>query len=296
MNSLQGLFEISIDLVHTVENRAAGSGRLGSRVARAMASAESERVCREGELYSCVCAMLAVREVIAGGKGTKRGVVAVATWSALSFGAPLSEPGLEVLRKEILVYAQRKSLQMASRNRQRSEAPEGQTGSRSATPVKRELLETNEALRRSAALDQEEIALLRWLLADKSVGLGLRFGDINRPETATLAMGMELGRLLTVFPTVAHYRLGERFVMESPLLDLRQLIDAVGDDRGHLAALCSDQGVVDAFPSVFPLLRALAGGPVESGGARIKRPLSEWWGRALLESAAVVLGSRKGWG
>ena len=295
VNSPQGLFEISNDLQHIVENRAVGSGRVGLHVARAAASAEIEGVREEGALYSCVCAMLAVREVIASGVGTKRGVMAVATWSALSFGPTLSQPRLEVLRREILTQAQRVALEMASRARRRSEGPRGGTPSRSATAVKRELSETKERLRRNTALDREEIALLRWLLADRSVELGSRVADIGRQETAALAMGMELGRLLTVFPTVAHHRLGERFVKETAPLDLRQLIDAIGGDRGRLAALCSDQNVVEACPSVFPLTRALAGGPVEGAGARIGRPLSEWWGRALLETAAAGLGSRKGW-
>ena len=295
VNSPQGLFKISDDLGHIVEKRAVGSGELGTHVASLLTDDESEGDRTDGELYSCVCAMLAVRQVIAAGGGLKRGFMAVSTWSALSFGAPSSEPRLEALRQEILAHAQRQSLQTASRARQRTEGRKGQTGSRSAAAMKRELSETNEGLRRNAGLDKEEIGLLKWLLADESKGLGLRFGEIARPETAALAMGMELGRLLTVFPTVAHYRLGERFVREPRSLDLRRLIDSVGDDRGHLAGLCSGKMVVEACPSVFPLMTALAGRPVEGRGARIERPLTEWWGRALLESAAAVVGSRKGW-
>ena len=295
VNSPQALFEISNGLEHIVANRVLGSGQLGSHVASAVARTESDMLPREGELYSCVCAMLAVREVIAAGNGPKRGVLGVATWSALSFGAPLLEPRLELLRQEILACAQRASLQMATRARQRSEEPKARTPSRSATVLKRELSETIDALRRNAALDQEEITLLRWLLADKSGGLGLEFGDIRRPETAALAMGIELGQILTVFPTVAHYGLLERFVGESPALDLPQFIDAVGGDRPHLVAMCSDYGIMEACPSVFPLMRALAGKPVAGGGARIRRSLTEWWGRALLEGAATVLGGRKGW-
>ncbi len=295
VNSPLGLFKISEDLGHIVEKRAAGSGELGTHVASVLTDDESEVDCTDGELYSCICAMLAVRQVIAAGGGLKRGFMAVSTWSTLSFGAPLSEPRMEALRQEILAHAQRESLQMASRVRQRTEGPRGQAGSRSAAAMRRELSETNEALRRNAELDKEDIALLRWLLADESRGLGLPFGEIVRPETAALAMGMELGRLLTVFPTVAHYRLGERFVRELRSPDLRRLIESVGDDRGPLAGLCSGKMVVEACPSVFPLMTALAGRPVEGRGARIARSLTEWWGRALLESAAAVVGSRKRW-
>ena len=295
VNSPRGLFAIGNDLQHIVENRAAGSGPLGTHVARAMAGSKSQRDRREDALYSSVCAMLAVREVLAGGGDTKRGVAAVATWSALSFGAPLLELRLEALRKELLVRAREKSLQMASLARQRLQGPTSHTSSPSPALLKRQLAETNKAWRRNAALDHEAIALLRWLLADKCLGLGCGFGDIGVPETAALAMGMELGRMLTIFPTGAHYRLGPHFVKQSRSLDLRQLIDAVGADRRRLAELGPDQSVAEAWPAVFPLMSALAGGSVQDGGARIGRSLTEWWERAVLERAAAALASRKGW-
>ena len=289
VNSPLGLFGLADDLAHMVEERGAGSGALGTLVARTLADAETEGNGTAGGLYSCVCAMLAVRQVVAGDGGPKRAAMGVATWSALSFKAPLAEPRLEELRGEILANACRESLRMASQARRRGEESVGQTGG--AAAAKRVI----EALRRNAALDGEEVELLRWILADECRGLGLAFGDISRSETAALAMGMELGQLLTVFPTAAHYRLGKRFVKEGCLFDLARLVEAVGDDRDRLAGLCSNQAVVEACPSVFPLLTALSGGTVEGRGAGIERSLTEWWGRALLESAAAVVGSRKRW-
>ena len=291
VNSPLGLFELADDLAHMVEERGAGSGALGTLVARTLADVEAEgNSSTAGGLYSCVCAMLAARQIVAGDGGPiKRAAMAVATWSALSFKAPLAEPRLEELRGEILANARRESLRMASQARRRGEESVGQTGS--AAAAKRVI----EALRRNAALDGEELELLRWILADECRGLGLGFGDISRSETAALAMGIELGQLLAVFPTVAHYRLGKRFVKEGCLLDLARLVEAVSDDRDRLAGLCSNQPVVEACPSVFPLLTALSGGTVEGRGAGIERSLTEWWGRALLESAAAVVGSRKRW-
>ena len=241
--------------------------------------------------------MLAVREVLAasGGGDTKRGVAAVATWSALSFGAPLSELRLEALRQELLARARARSLQMASLARRRLDGPQSHTGSPSPALLKRQLAETIEAWQRNAALDQEAIALLRWLLADECLGLECAFGDIALPETAALAMGMELGRLLTKFPTGMHFRLGTHFVKESGSLGLRHLIDAIGADRPRLAALCPDASVAEAWPAVFPLMGALAGGPVGGDGGWIGRSLIEWWERAVLETAAAGLASRKGW-
>ena len=294
-SSPRRLFEICNDLAHIVENRATGNEQLASPVAMTLADAESNRIRGEGTLYPRVCAMLAVREVLAGGGGPKRGVVAMATWSALSFGAPLSEPRLEALRREILVLAQHESLRMGERARQRPEGPVRQIGARGGTAVKQELIKVNNVLRKNAGLDQEEIALLRWLLADRSAGLGLAFRDIGPPVTAALAMGMELGRLLNAFPAVAHYRLGTHFVRESPSLDIRQVVAAVGADQARLAALFSDERVTKAWPAVFPLVTALAGRPVKGSGRRTKRSLMEWWERAVLESSATGLASKRGW-
>ena len=295
VNSPHGLFEVSNDLERVTENRAVGCAELGAHVARILSSVDPERVRTDGQLCSWVCAMLAVRHVMAGSGGSKRGVMAVAMWSALSFRAPLAEPRLEALRKETLACARQKSLQVASEGRERPGPAEATMGRRSSSAVTRELSETKEALRRNADVDREEIAVLRWLLADESGRLGLPYVGIEQPETAVLAMGLELGHLLTTFPTVAHYRLGRRFVREPRSLDLCKLIEAVGDDRKHLAASYLDNPVVEACPSVFPLLTALARGRLDVGGARIERSLNEWWGRALLESAAAVLGAKKGW-
>ena len=78
-------------------------------------------------------------------------------------------------------------------------------------------------------------------------------------------------------------------------LDLGRLVDAVGADRGKLATRYPEHLVIEECPFVFPLLTALRHGSICGRGSRIERRMSEWWGRALLESAAAVVGSRKGW-
>ena len=295
LNSPQALFEVCNDLERIVETRAAGSGRLGSCVASAVTAVEAEGTRGENGLRSCLCAMLAVRDVLATEGGPKRAAIAVAVWSALSFGAQLSESRLEVLRLELLESARRGSLAMAGRVRQRSEERVDQTGGPGRAALKTELAKTVKALQRNAALDCEDIALLRWLLADRAVGLGLAFADITRPASATVAMAMELGQLLTRFPTAGHFALGEHFVRDASSMDVRELVDAVGSDRARLAALCSARCATDRWPDVFPLMNALAGRSVKGSGAGTKRSLREWWERALLESAATVIVSERGW-
>ena len=296
VNSQQGLLAIGSSLQNAVATRAAESGPLGDLVRGAVETLCSDKARPGGPLYTCVCAMLGVREVLSGGGEAKRGVVAVATWSALSFGVALREPRLERLRSEILTLAQDEAMETASRARRRPAKLGERRSSRNEAVLKAALAKTIKVLKRNAVLDQEELSVLRWLLADKSEALGLAVVDINNTETMALAMAMELGQVLTAAPTVGHYRLGSHFVKNRKSLDLRQLMEVVGPDQRHLAALCPDQEVVRGCPAVFPLMRALLGEAVEMEGAEIQRGVNEWWERALLESSAAVLGGRRGWG
>jgi hypothetical protein len=43
------------------------------------------------------------------------------------------------------------------------------------------------------------------------------------------------------------------------------------------------------YPTIFPLLHALATGELDSVGATLKRPVSEWGERALMEAGFVKL-------
>ena len=296
INSRRGLLAIGSDLQDAVAKRAAVSGQLGDLVKSALERSRSRRDRPSGPLYTCVCAMLGVGEVLSGGGEAKRGVLAVAIWSALSFGVPLTEPRLEGLRSEILKRAQDEAIEMASRARRRSTGFGERRGSPTETALKPAPMKAIKALTRNAALDQEELRVLRWLLADKSRALGSAVADIDNAETGVLAMAMELGQLLTTAPAVFHYQLGRHFVRNPRSLDLEQLIDVVGLQQRRLTGLCPDQEVVKGCPAVFPLMRALLGEAVEGEGEEIGRGLNEWWERALLESSAAVWGGRKGWG
>ena len=239
VNSPHTLFEIGNDLSVILENRAAGIGPLGTYVTRTMHSVRPEKSREDNPLYSAVCAMLAVYRVLGGGGEVKRGVAAVAVWSALSFGAPLLEPRLEALRSEILRRAEKTALYMAAQVRRRVERPAEQPKTSLAggvRPALKRLQETTDGWRKNEALDRDEIRLLRWLLADKCIGLTRGFGDIDVPATAALAAGLELGGLLSTFPEQTHFRLGAHFVRESGSLDLPQLVEVVGEDRRPLAA------------------------------------------------------------
>ena len=143
------------------------------------------------------------------------------------------------------------------------------------------------ALRANAEVDREELDLLWWVLVDWSELLGRRFSSTGTPEARALASGLEAGALLQRLPDDAHQHLVLRHVEETAAMDLRTVLDALGDDLERLAKPHQQNGVVAACPAVFPLLAALGYGSVASPYAETSRSLREWASRALLESAAL---------
>jgi hypothetical protein len=78
---------------------------------------------------------------------------------------------------------------------------------------------------------------------------------------------------------------------QDPELDLAELLAALGGDRATLSAAYV-KGSVVAHPTVFPLLNAIATGVSEGPAASLKRRLSEWGERALLEATFARLMSQ----
>ncbi len=264
----------------TVQGRL-GSDRFSTRAAEVIAKALpdwSER----NTLFGAVCVMCAAIRVLANRrlaekrKVSRRDSIALALWSALSFQKPLAEQRLEDVRAEILNSARRAGLELARRSRLRCTLPSG------ASPDVQ-----NRSLRWNAVLDREEIKVLRWILADESSLLQRPYAEVGRDETRALARGLELGLLLTSFPVFEHYELASRDVALQHEVDFDRLLAAVGEERGALAAPFEDNPVIGACPTVFPLLTALRGGPTVRADAAVGRPLADWCGRALIESAIL---------
>ena len=264
----------------TVERRL-GSDRFGTKAATVVAKAIPDSSGRN-HLFGCVCAMSAAihalenRRLSAELKVSRRDSIAVSLWSVLSFQRPLAEQRLEDVRAQILTSARRAGQELARRTRTRS------TVSNRASPVLQD-----PALWRNMALDQEEIRVLRWTLADESSLLERPYADAGRDESVALAWGLDLGLLLTRFPVFEHYELASRDVAAGHEIDLGGLVDAVGEDRNALADQFEGNAVIEACPAVFPLLTALKGGPKGSADGAVRRSLADWCGRALLESAIV---------
>ena len=234
-------------------------------------------------LFGAVCVMsaatrvLASRRLSAQRKVSRRDSIALALWSALSFQKPLTEQWLEDVRAEMLNGARRVGLDVAHRERIRSTPP-------NEVPPDLQI----RSLRSNAVLDQEEIKVLRWVLADESSLLERPYAEVERDETVALARGLELGLLLTRFPALEHYELASHDVAPQHGMDLDGLLAAVGEDRDAIVAPLEDYPVIGTYPTVFPLLTALRGGPTVRADATVVRSLADWCGRALIESAILV--------
>ena len=220
--------------------------------------------------------VLASRQLRDPHKVSRQNSIALALWSALSFQKPLAEQRLEDVRAELLNSARRAGLELAWRSRLRSALPNG------ASPAIQ-----NSSLRQNAVLDQEEIKVLRRTLSDESILLERPYAEVGCDETIALAQGLELGLLLTRFPVFEHYELASRDVAPQHETDLGGLLAAVGEDRNALAAPFEGNPVIGDCPTVFPLLTALRGGSPVHADATVGRPLADWCGRALIESAIL---------
>ena len=255
---------------------------IGLKARRIIARALPDSADNNDLLWS-VCTMCAVIQILESSRAntdrrvSRRNSIAVGLWSALSFQRPLAEERLEDVRTRILNSARRTGLELARRTRTRSTVPIG-------APIDRKNFN---ALRKNAGLDQEEIKVLRWTLADESTLLDRTYADVKCNESVALARGLELGQLLDQFPDFGHCELASRSVSTRHEIDLEGVLEALGEDRSALAAPFEGNSTIEACPNVFPLLTALRDGSTCHSDGSVVRSLADWCGRALLESAIV---------
>ena len=259
-------------------------GRLGSDPFSASAAGIVSRAVPDSSvsnaLVASACVMSATirvlgsRQLSAPRKVTRRDSIALALWSALSFQKSLPERRLEDVRAEMLSSARCTALDLAGRRRTRRAVRDGAS-----------LEAQNSSFRWNAALDREEIEVLRWTLADESTLLDRPYSEVPSDETVAVARGFELGLLLTKLPVFGHYELAVRDAAPEHQVNLAGLLDALGEDRHALVSPFEGNSEIGACPTVFPLLTALGGGATAEADAAVARSLADWCGRALLESA-----------
>ena len=189
----------------------------------------------------------------------------------------MGEQRLEDVRAEMLNSARRTGFELARRSRLRRTVLNGVS----------QVVQIR-SLRWNSVVDQEEIKVLRWTLADESSLLERPYAEVARNETVALARGLEFGMLLTRFPAFEHYELVSCDIAPGDEVDLNGLLDAVVEDRNALAAPFEGNPVIAACPTVFPLLTALTGRPTVHADATVARSLADWCGkRALIESTVL---------
>jgi hypothetical protein len=284
------------DVCHALGNDGTPSPELGNEIQVAVQKKSSAFLYEERPLEVSVCAGMALVSMLSADAVHASGwlikdVYAAALWSALSYQPVLQAERREALRREVLEAAVSWSRRSAEKARERSNVldPSAVTitiepTSGVATSNANEAISgTIEALRRNAALDREELDFLWWAQLGRSRLLKRQQSSIAEP-VRIIAAGIEAAQMLRRLPCEVHRELVLRTLDQDPELDLAEILASVDGDARALLCTGFSAGTVAAHPTVFPLLCALTTGEANGLGADVKRRVSEWGERALLEA------------
>lgn len=288
----------SADIAMALGGDGSPSVVLGEKIQTAIQNKSPSYLYEERPLDVGVCAGMAMISVLntayASHGWTAADVYATALWSALSYQPALSVDRRENLRREVLTAAFERSLMAADKARAREEVPDPaqieiviNDDNEVTQNVNSAVLNTVEALRRNAVLDREELDFLWWAQLGRSRLLHKPWSELNEP-TRLITAGIEGARLLRRLPCEVHREIILRTLEQDQKIDLSELLEAAGDLRSELSETFIGSSVTN-HPTVFPLLYALTTGNVNSVGGAIKRSVSEWGERALLEATFARL-------
>lgn len=286
------------DIAESLGGDGSPSSRLGEKVQKAIQSKSSSYLYEERPLDVGVCAGMAVISVIGTDHSvngwTVSDVYAIALWSALSYQPVLDADRRENLRREVLNKACSWSIESANQARKRSDVPEPADVKISIdennvvdSNFNEAIANTIDALRRNAALDREELDFLWWAQLGRSRLLKKQFSEISEP-TRIVAAGIEGAKILHRLPCEVHREIVLRTLDRNPELNMEELLLAIGDDREVLRSVLNSEHILN-FPVVFPLLHSLYTGEPAVPGSSVKRPVSEWGERALLEATFLKM-------
>ncbi|NLU02546.1 MAG: hypothetical protein GXW88_18245 [Pseudomonas lundensis] len=297
-NTAVKILSKAVDVAEALGGDGYPSATLGGEVQVAIQKKSSSFLFEERPLDISVCAGMAIVSILGTSPGTDgwtiQDVYANALWSALAYQPPLEDERRENLRREVLDLAADWRATSAEKSRERSVVPDpsvvkiavGEAGV-ATNNIKEAMAGTVESLRRNAALDREELDFLWWAQLNRSRLLNRQLSAITEP-TRIIAVGIEGAKLLRRFPCEVHREIVLRTLDQDPEFDLAELLMAIGDDR-QLLGQAYTEGSVAAYPTIFPLLHALATGETSGPGASVKRRVSEWGERALLEAGFITM-------
>lgn len=277
------------------------SSTLGDEVQTAIQKKSPSFLYEERSLDVGVCAGMAMVSILSGNHSntgwSTADVYAAALWSAISYQPTLDVERRENLRREVLDAAANWSAISGEKARERTSVPDPSAieikiveGNDVTNNINKAIIGTIEALRRNATLDREELDFLWWAQLRRSRLLKMQLSQISEP-TRIITAGIEGAKLLRRLPCEVHREIVLATLDHDPELDLAELLTALGDDRAQLNTAYMKDNVV-ANPTIFPLLNAIATGMTEGLGASLKRRLSEWGERALLETTFARLTSQ----
>jgi len=246
----------------------------------------------------CGMAMVSLfEEPLASPGWTIKEVYAASLWSALAYQSPIDVTKREELRVEVLTTASAFSTTHAEKARTRNVVPDP-----SATKLKVDetnlvdfdlktmMSKTIESLRNNAILDREELDFLWWAQLGRSRLLKKQLSNISEP-TRIVAAGIEGAKMLRRLPCEVHREIVLRTLDKDPELNLAELLSDLGDERQLLSEAISTERVI-LHPVVFPLLHSIYTGELDNFGSSVKRRVSEWGARALLEATLARLMSQ----
>jgi|SRR5579859_2667394 len=289
----------------------APSAGLGAEIQTAVQKHASAFLYEDSPFEVGIVAGMAFAEIVkaeprATNEWTTAEVLSAAVWSALSYQQPLAEKKREALRSEVLKAAEDYVSHAAEASRARSPVDDFEMLAITlAAPVKRggeteadaealptassnfakATLATITALRRNAALDREELDFLWWAQLGRSRLLGKQLASLAEP-VRLVAEGVEGAAHLRRLPCEVHREIVLKTLDKDPELDLKKLLSAIGAEREKIGARYAN-GVATNWPTVFPLLNALATGQADGPEHAVKRRASTWGARALFEAGMI---------
>lgn len=285
------------DVAHALGGDGTPSPELGKETQTLIQKKSPSFLYEERPLDVSVCAGMAIVSVLNAKPGTTGwsipDVYAAALWSALAYQPVLVAERRENLRRQVLTAAASWCTTAAEKSRKRLDVPDPSNvnitieASTATSNFKEAMSTTIEALRRNADLDREELDFLWWAQLNRSRLLHRQLSAIDEP-TRIIAAGIEGAGLLRRLPCEVHREIVLRTLDQDPELDLEEMLAAIGNNRAKLGAAFIE-GSVASYPTVFPLLHALVTGEVRGTGAAVKRRVSEWGERALLEAGFATL-------
>lgn len=287
---------------------AVGDGRardeFAPHVEKAIVDAGSDAFVRAGHdlemnVVILVAALDLIRRTPADADGwTATDALAAGLWSAMSFQQPVGEEAIELLRQEVIIAAQERTMRIAERSRVRAKVPEigplsipeaQPTGTRANTAYRKATEPVVKALRENAELDREELEFLWWTIEDWSDCLDGRLSDAA-PVMRAVVAGIDGAAKLRRLPASGHRNVVLRGVPAGEPANLDAALAALGEHREKIANLIDKVQVAEA-PSVFPLLNAIGGGDADERGAAVERDARDWGARALLERGIIQVSS-----